>query len=93
MRSIFSENVYPFLFSYKVDREGFDDADDESGLFVAFDNEVIETRHKLEIGTKTLVTRIGGVIGVGKELFWINIFIITSSGLFESLSKILRRLK
>ena len=81
----------PSLSSYKVDKDGFDDADDESGLFVAFDNEVVETRHKLEIGSKTLVTRIGGVIGVGKELFWIIIFIITSSGSFETLAKILRK--
>ena len=81
----------PSFSSYKVDKDGFDDADGESGLFVAFDNEVVETRHKLEIGSKTLVTRIGGVIGVGKELFWIIIFIITSSGLFETLSNILSK--
>ena len=37
----------------------------------AFADEVEVTTTKLQIGTKTLLTRVGGVIGVGKEFLWI----------------------
>ena len=31
-----------------------------------------------QVDTKTLTTRVGGVIGVGKELLWVAILLITS---------------
>ena len=38
------------------------------------ETEVLQTVSSLQIGVKTLTTRVGGIIGVGKELLWILIF-------------------
>ena len=45
------------------------------GLFIQFDELVKTTKSHYVIGTITLLTRIGGIIGVGKELLWITIVI------------------
>ena len=41
------------------------------GMTFAFADEVEVTTTELQIGAKTLLTRVGGVIGVGKEFLWI----------------------
>ena len=38
-----------------------------------------ETISTLQIGTKTLATRVGGIIGVGKNLFWVLIFFVSTA--------------
>ena len=50
---------------------------DRYGLFINFDREVEETRSQLNISPLTLLTRIGGIIGVGKEFLWIIITLAT----------------
>ena len=87
---------------------GFDARDDRYGLFVTFHTEVEETilmmmmvmimiqveetRAHLSIGKLTLLTRVGGIIGVGKEFLWIMItllsFILTFKSKICQLSKI-----
>ena len=57
---------------------GFDARTDRFGLFVQFDQNVEMTISKLQIGMKTLATRFGGIIGVGKEFLWVLIFTFTS---------------
>ena len=44
---------------------------DQSGLVVTLDEQVEGTSSSFQIGPKTLAVRIGGIIGVGKELLWI----------------------
>ena len=63
---------------YEVSSLGFQPTSDRTGLKVVLDSEVLQTVSKLQIGAKTLVTRIGGIIGVGKELLWILIFCLTT---------------
>ena len=65
---------------YKVDNVGFDAREDRFGLYVQFDQNVEITVSKLQIGLKTLGTRFGGIIGVGKELLWVLILTLTSLG-------------
>ena len=54
--------------------------------------QVEETRAHLSIGKLTLLTRVGGIIGVGKEFLWIMItllsFILTFKSKIFQLSKI-----
>ena len=47
------------------------------GLTIVFDNVVQKTNSNWQIEPVTLLTRIGGIIGVGKELLWV--MIITGS--------------
>ena len=63
---------------YEANSHGFQPTSDRTGLKVVLDTEVLQTVSKLQIGAKTLVTRIGGIIGVGKELMWILIFCLTT---------------
>ena len=74
---------------FKVDHVGYDKRDDIFGMFVQFDNEVEVTNSKLNIGNITFLTRLGGLIGVGKELLWITIILI--SYLLILLAKLTRR--
>ena len=43
------------------------------GLTIVFDNVVEKTISNWQIEPVTLLTRIGGIIGVGKELLWVMI--------------------
>ena len=65
-----------------MDQTGFDARRDIYGLFVQFDQDVDVSLSKLEVGLKTLATRFGGIIGVGKELLWVIILFFTSCGSF-----------
>ena len=57
--------------SYEVEDIGFFSSKNIRGMAFAFADEVEVTTSELQIGTKTLLTRVGGVIGVGKEFLWI----------------------
>ena len=69
---------------YKTANTGFDSRSDRYGMFINIDREVVETRSQLNIGPLTLLTRIGGMIGVGKQFLWI---IITVCSYLISLQK------
>ena len=43
------------------------------GISIGFDNVVEKTISHWQIEPVTLLTRIGGIIGVGKELLWVLI--------------------
>ena len=75
------------IFRYKVEQTGFDARQDIYGLFVQFDQNVDVTVSKLEVGLKTLATRFGGIIGVGKELLWVIVLFFTSCGSFLAICK------
>ena len=88
--------------SYQTSNVAFDSRDDRYGLFVTFDQEVLENRSQLSIGKRiimivwkiiteiitkgnlTLLTRIGGIIGVGKEFLWIMITLLSFLLKFKS---------
>ena len=70
-----------------MEQTGFDARQDIYGLFVQFDQNVDVTVSKLEVGLKTLATRFGGIIGVGKELLWVIILALTSLGSFLTVCK------
>ena len=61
---------------------GFQPTSDRSGVKVVLETEVLQTVSSLQIGVKTLATRVGGIIGVGKELLWILIFCFTTVSTF-----------
>ena len=60
---------------------------EEKGLFglsIAFDNIVEQTVSDWQINPVTLLTRIGGIIGVGKELLWVILFFCSLITLLSS---------
>ena len=65
------------LFRYKVEEINFLESQNLFGLILVFDNVVEKTISNWQIEPVTLLTRIGGIIGVGKELLWV--MIITGS--------------
>ena len=67
---------------YKVDRIGTNiiTTSDQYGIYMVFEDVVENTVSEYQIGPKTLATRVGGIIGVGKNLLWILIFRNSFSG-------------
>ena len=70
---------------FYVNKIGFERKTSQEGVLVFFENKVEKRISELQIGAKTLLTRIGGIIGVGKNLFWTLVFFFTSIGSLLSL--------
>ena len=51
---------------------------DKYGLFAQFDREVLIRQTHRTIGPITLLTRIGGIIGVNKKFYWTLILCTTN---------------
>ena len=68
---------------YKTTRIGHDKRNDRYGLYVNINKEIILTSNHLSIAPMTLLTRIGGIIGVGKEFLWIIIMTSSSVVMFR----------
>ena len=49
------------------------------GIYVDINNILERKMTGWQVDAKTLTTRIGGVIGVGKNLLWVVILLVTSS--------------
>ena len=49
-------------------------------MTISFGKVVEKTVSELQINTRTLITRFGGIIGVGKNLLWIIILGISGIG-------------
>ena len=60
---------------------------------MVFEGVVENTISESQIGPKTLATRVGGIIGVGKNLLWILIFGLTSLGTFLTYSRTFMKIK
>ena len=58
---------------------------DHGGVYVDINNILERKMTSWQVDAKTLTTRVGGVIGVGKNLLWVVILLITSSVSFISL--------
>ena len=63
---------------YKIEKIGIELRPDQTrfGMFVQVDSAVHVSKSQWTISPMTFLTRIGGVVGVGKELMWILISII-----------------
>ena len=66
---------------YKIEEAGLVESTNKAGVLALFDKYVHQTQTKLQIGLNTFLTRVGGIIGVGKNLLWILIFSLSSLGL------------
>ena len=75
--------VITIIISYKIKTSGSTEFEDRMGLVLSFDGMVEKTTSKLQISAKTLVIRIGGLIGIGKNLLWLIIFLLSSFGSFK----------
>ena len=65
------------IYRYITRKVGFDARKDRYGLFVAFNEDIEVFTENLIIQPITLLTRIGGIIGVGKELLWVALSLAT----------------
>ena len=72
---------------YYANEFGFKEDKEMKGIIIIFDNLVEKTISELQIGPRTLVTRFGGIIGVGKNLMWVIIFAISGLGFCSSKAK------
>jgi len=66
------------MYKHKIERTGEAIRTDAYGLYAQFEKEVIVTQSHITIGPVTFLTRIGGMIGVNKEFYWIIIFCFTN---------------
>ena len=73
--------------NFYVNKIGFERKTSKEGIVVVFENKVEKRISELQIGPKTLLTRIGGIIGVGKNLLWLLVFFFTSAGSLLTLGR------
>ena len=59
-------------------------SEDGAGIVLSLDGLVEKTNSKLQITAKTLIIRMGGFIGMGKNLVWLIIFLLSSWGAIRS---------
>ena len=65
-----------FCFSYEITEQGFDKKTNRYGVKLYFINNVEITISHLTVDHITLMSRIGGIIGVGQALVWVTEFCI-----------------
>ena len=71
-----------------VEQLGRVESNELFGMVVAFDNIVEQTISDWQIKPVTLLTRFGGLVGVGKNLLWIIIFICSTMSLVSNMIKV-----
>ena len=84
---VFYNNKRIHIYRYKVERIGFNERKGNFGLAVAFEKLVQTTISELQVGPKTLLTRFGGIVGVGENVLWIFVFIFSSVGFLRDFMK------
>ena len=65
-----------FSFRFNVEELGFQNRDGKYGIVLIVDQRVDVTVTKLTIGPFALLSRFGGIIGVGQTLAWVINFCI-----------------
>ena len=58
-------------YRYEVVKKGFNQAMRRHGVILTFKNEIELTKSELTVSFQTLITRIGGILGVGRTLTWL----------------------
>ena len=71
-----------------VEQLGRVESNELFGMVVAFDNIVEQTISDWQIKPVTLLTRFGGLVGVGKNLLWIIISICSSMSIVSNMIKV-----
>ena len=71
-----------------MEQSGRVESNELFGLAISFDNIVEQTVSDWQITPTTLLTRFGGIIGVGKNLLWIIILIFSSLTLVLNMIKL-----
>ena len=61
-----------------MEHTGIAESSSKFGITIIFDTVVEKTISDWQITPVTLLTRLGGIIGVGKNLLWIMIFFSSS---------------
>ena len=59
-----------------------------TGVAINFENEVEITKSSWKIDPKTLISKIGGFIGISKNFLWLIILFITSVCMLKSQLKV-----
>ena len=59
---------------YEIQEEGFDPLDHKYGMKIHFNKDVEVTTSHLTMDFLSLMSRIGGIIGVGQAFAWIILF-------------------
>ena len=60
----------------------------EYGVSLWFENEVAVTKASWKTNAETIISAIGGFIGIGKEFLWLTLLLISSFGAFVSYLKL-----
>ena len=58
-------------YRYEVVKKGFNQAMRRHGVILTFKNEIELIKSELTVSLQTLITRVGGILGVGRTLTWI----------------------
>ena len=61
---------------------------DEKGLIIWFTNEVGVTKSEITMDFKTMMSKVGGFIGISKNFLWLTILVTSSFGVILSKIKI-----
>ena len=75
--------------NFDVIKQVFEARDDRYGLFFQFEDNVETIISDIAISPTTLITRIGGLIRVGKELFWVIVFSVSAMKTLTALGRLM----
>ena len=70
------------VIKYDVNHVGFMQ-ERYSGIYLVFDENVSKTVSGLQVTALSLLSRFGGIVGLGKNLLWIVVLLISSVGFFR----------
>ena len=59
----------------------------QKGVFIMFDRTVEKTISEFQRSPRTMLTRFGGLIGLGKNMLWVMILSVTGVGFFTNKTK------
>ena len=68
---------------YQAERVGFVQSNEHSGIILKFDKTVKKTLTGLQVTALSLLSKFGGIIGLGKNLLWIIILACSSFNIFS----------
>ena len=92
--NISNQNIQVFNSRFNVEELGFQNRDGKYGIVLIVDQKVDVTVTKLTIGPFTLLSRFGGIIGVGQTLAWvINFCIDHVNSVYTNIRNILQKNK
>ena len=73
---------------YQAKQIGSKQLKEQIGIIIWFDKTVEKTESKYTTGFKTLISKIGGFIGISKNFLWLMILFLSSIGVLMSQFKL-----